>query len=221
MSDAKAAASRKNGARSLGPSTPEGRERSSLNALKLGIFSQRRFLPEENPEDFYQLVDQLAAEFQAEGVLEMAYIFDMADRLCLKRRLNRAEVAAIELYRTAYSFGAKERKWSELSPTFFLAANKLQPQEVEAIQGYLDEVVTAARSIPPEDERFNRMAVSLDRALERSLRGLKEAQADRRARQQSVIVAPDTRHSAARETIRKRSDEASVVTGEMAVEDPV
>ena len=156
MSNAKAAASRKNGARSLGPSTPEGRERSSLNALKLGIFSQRRFLPEENPADFYQLVDRLVAEFQAEGVLEISYVFDIAGRLLFKRRLERAEVAAIELYRTAYSYSAKEQKWLELSSTFFLAAKKLQPDQVETIEGYLDDLVLAARSIPQDDERFRR-----------------------------------------------------------------
>lgn len=205
MSNAKAAASRKNGARSLGPSSPEGRERSSLNALKLGIFSQRRFLPEENPADFYQLVDRLVAEFQAEGVLEISYVFDIAGRLLFKRRLERAEVAAIELYRTAYSYSAKEQKWLELSPTFFLAAKKLQPDQVETIEGYLDDLVLAARSIPQDDERFNRVGVSVDRALERAVRGLREAQAARRARQQSVIIDPQSRQPAGQDKARESS----------------
>ena len=56
-----------------------------------------------------------------------------------------------------------------------------------------------------DDERFNRVGVSVDRALERAVRGLREAQAARRARQQSVIIDPQSRQPAGQDKARESS----------------
>src|SRR5688572_13829369 len=56
FSNARAEASRRNGARSRGPKTPEGKARSAQNALKHGLRAQKYVvLPEEDGAEFAEL----------------------------------------------------------------------------------------------------------------------------------------------------------------------
>ncbi len=57
ISDAAAHASRTNGAKSSGPATPEGKARSSQNAVKHGLHSKQILLPTESAEEFQALRD--------------------------------------------------------------------------------------------------------------------------------------------------------------------
>ena len=53
VSSARAEASRKNGARSRGPKTAEGKARSARNALKHGLRAEKYVvLPEEDADEF-------------------------------------------------------------------------------------------------------------------------------------------------------------------------
>ena len=45
-------ANRKNAKKSTGPNTPEGKARSSKNALKHGLLARDAVLPGEDPADF-------------------------------------------------------------------------------------------------------------------------------------------------------------------------
>jgi hypothetical protein len=79
--DARAEASRRNGAKSRGPTTPEGKARSAQNALKHGFRAQKHVL----------LVDENAAEFAA---LEAALIEELAPDGALQSVLARRLAAA-------------------------------------------------------------------------------------------------------------------------------
>lgn len=195
MSDLKSAASRENGAQSVGPVTPEGRERSSQNAIKHGVFAGRRFLSDEDPAEFKQLFEALTAEFQAEGYIETSFVHRIAMTLFQQRRLDRAEVAAIELARTEYEYSPSDAKWSELSPLLATQVHRLASKDLEAMQRFRDDLATQARSVPKDDAKFHRIRVSLDRGFERLVRALREEQAARRSGAGAILVKAPSRSS--------------------------
>jgi hypothetical protein len=63
-SEKKAAAARANGALSQGPVTPEGKARSSQNAITHGIFAQVVVLPGESEEAFLHTVRSYCDRFK-------------------------------------------------------------------------------------------------------------------------------------------------------------
>ena len=71
---ARAAASRRNGAKSRGPRTPEGKARSAKNALKHGLCAQRNVvLGDEDLDEFEALEAALMAELAPQGALQIRY----------------------------------------------------------------------------------------------------------------------------------------------------
>jgi hypothetical protein len=75
VSNARAEASRRNGARSRGPKTPEGKARSARNALKHGLRSEKyAVLPDEDRAEFAALEAALADELAPQGVLHSVLV---------------------------------------------------------------------------------------------------------------------------------------------------
>jgi hypothetical protein len=101
VSNARAEASRKNGAKSRGPKTPEGRARSSQNALKHGMRAQKYVvLPEEDADEFAGLEAALFEELAPVGALQTV----LARRVAVAAwRLARADRIEVELF--------AERSW--------------------------------------------------------------------------------------------------------------
>jgi hypothetical protein len=81
-SAARAAANRANAQLSTGPRTPEGKARSSINALKLGLFSRQLDLAAErlgeDSAEFAALHADLTAEYRPEGRDESMLVDRMA-----------------------------------------------------------------------------------------------------------------------------------------------
>jgi hypothetical protein len=96
LSPARAAASRRNGAKSRGPKTPEGKARSARNALKHGLRAQQCIvLPGERASAFAALEAALMAELAPEGALQTV----LAQRVVAASwRLARAEGLEAELF---------------------------------------------------------------------------------------------------------------------------
>ena len=86
---------RKNAKRSTGPRTPEGKARSSQNACKHGLFARDAVLPEENPEEFLQLIADLEQELEACGDFECRLVHHIAGAEWRMRRLVRLETGAL------------------------------------------------------------------------------------------------------------------------------
>jgi hypothetical protein len=96
VSNSRAQASRRNGARSRGPKTPEGKARSSRNALKHGLRAEKHvMLPEEDAAAFEALEAALFEELAPVGALQSL----LARRIAVAAwRLERAERLEVELF---------------------------------------------------------------------------------------------------------------------------
>ncbi len=180
MSISRSESSRINGSKSSGPVTPEGRAASSQNALKLGIFSKRRFLEDEKPADFYELLDSLIAVYNPASSAELIHVDRMAMARWKLARIERAEVAIVELQRNVFLFATEEDKWHRYG-------NRMLSQRVGSLDEttrnkYIaerDAVVTTALGIPEDTEKFVRLSAALNREFDLALRQLREEQSRR------------------------------------------
>jgi hypothetical protein len=96
LPSARAEASRRNGAKSKGPKTPEGKACSAQNALKHGLRAQKHVvLPGESAAEFAALEAALMEELAPEGALQSV----LAQRVVAAAwRLSRAERLEAELF---------------------------------------------------------------------------------------------------------------------------
>ena len=96
LSPARAEASRRNGAKSQGPKTPDGKARASRNALKHGLRAERHVVVEgESPQAFAAFEAALVADLAPQGALQAL----LAGRIARAAwRLERAERIEAELF---------------------------------------------------------------------------------------------------------------------------
>jgi hypothetical protein len=97
-SSARAAASRKNGARSRGPKTVHGKARSSKNALKHGLQAHKYVvLPHEDGAEFAALEAALIEELAPQGALQSILVGRIAVASWRLARADRLEVEVFEV----------------------------------------------------------------------------------------------------------------------------
>jgi hypothetical protein len=96
-SPAQIEASRRNGARSRGPVTPEGKARASRNALKHGLAAIHHLvLEDETPSELEELTARLLAEVGPESEIEARLVRRMAIAFWKGERAERIEVALFD-----------------------------------------------------------------------------------------------------------------------------
>ena len=79
-----------------GPRTSEGKQRSSQNALKHGVFSSTIVLPGESQEEFDALLLGMQKEFAPGQTSETEMVVTLAETLWRMKRLRRIESIAID-----------------------------------------------------------------------------------------------------------------------------
>jgi hypothetical protein len=126
VSNARAAASRKNGAKSSGPRTEEGKSRSAQNALKHGLRAQKYLvLPEEDGAEFAALEAALLEELAPVGALQTV----LARRVAVAAwRLARADRLEIEVF--------EERGYANASPGLALMRDGNGTRSFETLLRY-------------------------------------------------------------------------------------
>ncbi|HEX2527568.1 MAG TPA: hypothetical protein VHL31_14890 [Geminicoccus sp.] len=104
---AQAEASRRNGQRSTGPTTPKGKARSSQNARSFGLRSARlAFIGNEDQAAFDQLDEAIHARFQPACALEAAICARMVRALWRSERAQQLERSFWCLYPSDVQIGA-------------------------------------------------------------------------------------------------------------------
>ena len=92
--EAQKQASRSNGAQGQGPTTEEGKARSSQNARKHDFFTKIPLLPNEDQEEFYSMLLAFTNEHQPATPTEAYYVHEMADAAF---RLQRVRIHAVDI----------------------------------------------------------------------------------------------------------------------------
>ncbi len=82
-------ASRDNGKLSHGPTTEEGRQRSSQNARRHDFFTKIDLLPDEDQQEFYALVQAFTEDHKPRNTTERFYVYEMADAAFRLGRVRR------------------------------------------------------------------------------------------------------------------------------------
>jgi hypothetical protein len=88
--------SKANGALSKGPSTPAGKLRSSLNAIRHGLCSKTTIVEDESGERFSILMQQHIDRFRPAGDVEFAMIEEMSAACWRRRRAWSMETRLID-----------------------------------------------------------------------------------------------------------------------------
>ena len=97
VSNAPAEVSRKNGAKSRGPRTAEGKARAAQNALKHAMPAQKHvLLPQEDAAAFAALETTIVAELAPEGVLQTLLARRVAVAAWRLERADRMEAEVLE-----------------------------------------------------------------------------------------------------------------------------
>ena len=176
----RAEASRINGAKSSGPTTEEGRATSSQNALKLGIFSKKRLLSDEDPTEYEAFVQALQDYFNPATLIEQVHVDRMVTASWRQKRLERAEVAATEIQRNAFIHSTDDDKWRQFGGQALAVKIRGYGEDVtRKFAPERDALVLASLSIPHEVEKFVRLGASLNREFNAALRAFREEQSRR------------------------------------------
>ena len=95
--EAQIKANQENAKKSTGPLTEEGKQRSSMNAMKHGIFSTIPLLPGENLEQFKLLEEEIIKAYQPTDAMECLLV-QRVYLTCMRQiRLREAEAAKLEI----------------------------------------------------------------------------------------------------------------------------
>ncbi|MGA8596403.1 MAG: hypothetical protein WB676_16960 [Bryobacteraceae bacterium] len=104
-SEARLRANRENAKKSKGPTSPEGKKRSSLNATRHGILSQVVHLPEEEMKSYDEFTARYVAGLEPVGEPEIQLANACAD---LQFRLHRLAAAEHNLFSIGHSENGDE-----------------------------------------------------------------------------------------------------------------
>ncbi len=95
--EAQIKANQENAKKSTGPTSIEGKQRSSMNAITHGIFAKIPLLPGENEEQFKMLREDLIKTYQPIDTMEMHLVQRIYLGLIRQKRLQEAEAAKLKI----------------------------------------------------------------------------------------------------------------------------
>ncbi|HEY1216829.1 MAG TPA: hypothetical protein VGE93_24660 [Bryobacteraceae bacterium] len=164
--DSQTRANRANALHSTGPKTPEGKAKSSLNAVKTGLTGRTVLLPGDDANLYEANAERFRSEHQPIGDKEAALVQSIADAEWRLLRIPSLEAGIYALGRL------------EFAPLF--------ENEDEAVRGSLAD----AKTFLIYQKQLNNLSVQegrLRRQRDADMRALKEEQADRVAKNKARL----------------------------------
>ena len=150
-------ANRSNAKKSTGPQTGEGKAKSSMNALKHGLTSQRVWLNEEEERDFKEFRLGLVDEMEPWGSLEMQFVCRIAAQMWRLARVPGMEAELLEK----------------------MSHDSFDDSYIGLGEAFHKDIATYGGSL----ERLARYEAIIERSLTRLLNEYRKIQADRRRRE--------------------------------------
>src|SRR5579871_3253184 len=152
--------------KSTGPKTPEGKRKSSMNALRHGLTGRVVVLPSEDMNAYYAFCKELMKDLVPEGPLEKQFAQTFCDTQWRLNRIRSTEDAMLAL-------------------GHFEEAGDIDPGHPE-----IHAALTNARVFRDQSKQFVNLSLyeqRLNRTLDKSLRQLRELQAERKATRQAAL----------------------------------
>ena len=160
------AANRLNAEKSHGPTSPQGRARSSINALRHGLTARVVVLPSEDMDAYKAFSKEIVDSLDPQTPVERQFAHTIADN---QWRINR--IRSIED--------------GMLGMGHFEAAGDFDADNPE-----IHSAMTAARAFREDSKAFVNLSIyeqRLHRSMKEALRQLKELQAERRERRKTEM----------------------------------
>jgi hypothetical protein len=154
------AANRANAMKSTGATSPEGRERAKLNALRHGLTGQVTVMPTEDREAFNRFCAEIVASLNPANAIERQLAQSIAQD---NWRLNRARAMEDNILALGHTGNAAE---------------------MDAENPQIHAAVTAARVFSDDPVQFQLLTLYMQRTnrdIHRNMQLLRELQAERRA----------------------------------------
>ena len=180
----RAEAARLNALKSTGPRTPEGKARSSMNAVKHGLTAQAAVLPGEDPAELESLARLFTAQLKPMGPLQRLLVERIISLTWKLRRVSRAEVAAaLEMDEDKLRLWETRQELAATVPGYIPRRNDHRPRPREAgalLAASFDASASDRSEIDGPLVRLTKYELKLDAALRaamRELRALKKEEA--------------------------------------------
>ena len=167
ISDLQLVANRANAAHSTGPRTPEGKKRSSLNALRHGLSGQIVVMPNEDLQAYNEFLDRYIRGLNPKNEPEQQLAFDMANTTW---KLNRSSSIENGIYALGHHDNADRTNVDD--PEIHSA--------LTAATTYLEN----SRQL----ENLSRQENRLRRALQKSIKLYEDMQDRRRAQEREDMI---------------------------------
>ena len=178
--DRRAEAARRNAQKSTGPRTPEGKARSSMNAVKHGLTAQAAVLPGEDPDELESLARLFTAQLKPMGPLQRLLVERIISLTWKLRRVSRAEVAAArQMDAERLSFWETRQELALTVPGYIPRRNDHRPKTREAgalLAASFEESASNRTEIDGPLVRLTKYELKLDAALRAAMRELRALQ---------------------------------------------
>ena len=185
ISPAKRLANQRNAQKSTGPRTPEGKKKSSQNALTHGLFCQEVVLMTEDKSLFDVLRHSLIEDLKPQRVLELSFVDEIARTQWKLRRLRLAEAMRHESYFDKHYEDMEKNCHTEA------AKERVRALKKSVAEGAFAAPMTMVLLIAENEqglERFSRYEQRLNNTIHKCLRELRLIRKD----QEQIDALPES-----------------------------